>query len=168
MVATCIGCGARSRGGDCPGGCDDAPIDLVEAADLVAFRERLAALERRGLAVRDVAAALLAGAPLDRLRAQARAALAHPVPSPPPAPEVVEAWGCLRCGRVDAPQPCLGICVRRPVAMVPAAELHALTAATAALEDDAALAVARMLAWVTPRPERERETRAAQRARITA
>lgn len=38
-VATCIACRARSRPGACADGCDDAPLDLVEAETQARLRD---------------------------------------------------------------------------------------------------------------------------------
>ena len=35
-----------------------------------------------------------------------------------PGAEPVETWLCTSCGRIEAPRPCLGICVRQQVEMV--------------------------------------------------
>jgi hypothetical protein len=59
---------------------------------------------------------------LRRLRVQARRALAEAGREDPgddwtdPAP--VTGWWCAECGNVDMPQPCLGVCVWRPVEWV--------------------------------------------------
>ena len=37
--------------------------------------------------------------------------------------ERISAWRCIGCGRLDAPQPCVGICQDRKVELVEAAEL---------------------------------------------
>lgn len=68
--------------------------------------------------------------------------------------EVVEAWQCIGCGKVDAPRPCIGVCKDRKVRLVDVivlerseAEATALRARIAELER----ALDR-LARVTPRP----------------
>jgi len=170
QVATCIACGARSRFGECPGGCEDVPIDLVDAAALAPLETSLERLGDRLAALRRLAASLVEDdeAAWPDLRREASDALHLEPALPAPAEiDVVEAWGCLTCGRVDAPQPCLGVCVRRPVAMVEARCLHDLTAEIAvARADDARLsALARLVAGVTPRTGQLERTRAALRAR---
>jgi hypothetical protein len=63
------------------------------------------------------------------------------------------AWLCTGCGRVEAPQPCLGVCVRKPDEVV-RADHHAAVAARAAdAERDARelAALVGRLAWSTPR-----------------
>ncbi|HEU4973567.1 MAG TPA: hypothetical protein VFT50_00650 [Baekduia sp.] len=168
-MATCIACGARSRAGECPEGCADVAIDLVDLAALEAVEEHAGALRERVEALRGVLAA--AGeAPDDeawrRVREAAARALHRDVPEPPEV-EVVPAWGCPSCGRVDAPQPCLGVCIRRPVLMVDAARVAAAREESERLaeRDGVLTAVVRMLATVRPRPGQEARTREALRER---
>ena len=122
-VATCIGCGARSHDAQCAEGCTDLPLDLVDIDDLVAIASLAEALEDRVAELRAVARALVEDDPVDWtvLKERARAAVLIAVPEAPEV-DVIEGWGCPRCGRVDAPQPCLGICVRRPGVVADVAE----------------------------------------------
>ena len=66
---------------------------------------------------------------------------------------LVKAWQCIGCGRIEAPQPCLGVCQDRKVELVYAFEheeaLAQLTEALARI--DALEAVAYQLAWTKPR-----------------
>lgn len=67
--------------------------------------------------------------------------------------ETVKAWQCLGCGRIDAPQPCIGVCEDRKVELVYAAE-HARTLADLARERGRAQrlgALLRLIAATTPR-----------------
>jgi len=170
-VATCIACGARSRYDECPGGCDDVPIDLVDAAALVPLERALERLGARLRGLRRLAESLAAAdeeRPWPELRTHAREALLeHADPPRSAESEIVEAWGCPTCGRIDAPQPCLGVCVRRPVPMVEARCLHEVTARlSAAQADDARLsALARLVAGITPHAGQVERTRAALRDR---
>jgi len=59
----------------------------------------------------------------------------------------IKVWQCIGCGRIDHPQPCVGICQDRPAEFVPASEYDALEARTAQLE-----ALVRRIAFTTPRP----------------
>ena len=122
-VATCIGCGARNHEAQCADGCTDLPLDLVDVDDLVAIATRAEALEERVAALRETVRALAEDDPVDlaAIQERARDAVLIAVPEAPE-PEVIEGWGCPRCGRVDAPQPCLGICVRRPGLVADVAE----------------------------------------------
>lgn len=58
----------------------------------------------------------------------------------------VRAWQCIGCGKIDAPQPCIGICQDRPVEFVPAEAYDRLHTRTTALES-----LLRMLAATNPR-----------------
>ncbi len=167
-VATCIGCGARSHDAQCAEGCTDLPLDLVDIDDLVAIASLAETLEDRVAELRAVARALVEDDPVDWtvLQERARAAVLIAVPEAPEV-DVIEGWGCPRCGRVDAPQPCLGICVRRPGVVADVAEYrdyagHALRMA----ETDRALsAFAHVVAGVHPRPGREQQTVESLRSR---
>jgi hypothetical protein len=171
-VATCIACGARSRVGDCADGCTDVPLDLVSAAEVDAAVARVAALEARADAFASVLQAAMAEGEPDwnELRSAARSALRLRLPDPQPEPEVVQAWGCPECGRVDAPQPCLDVCIRRPVLMADAAEYRALEprASTAAERERRLRAPVRLLAYVAPRRGEEARTHKGLRAAARA
>lgn len=83
----------------------------------------------------------------------------------------ITAWQCIGCGRIDGPQPCVGICQDRRTEFVYASEhdaaLAQLARARQRAEDLAALL--RQIAYTTPRQnEWERSYRALQaRARQT-
>jgi hypothetical protein len=69
--------------------------------------------------------------------------------------EPFPAWRCIGCGRIEAPQPCVGICHDRRVELVFASE-HRETErvlAAAARERDALIALVRRLAWSRPRDD---------------
>jgi hypothetical protein len=80
-------------------------------------------------------------------------------------PERIVAWQCIGCGRLEGPQPCVGVCQDRKVTLVPA---DAYDAALARLsEAEARLAafesLARRMALSTPRNgEWEKSFRALQ------
>ncbi|MEO6929737.1 MAG: hypothetical protein ABI190_11280 [Casimicrobiaceae bacterium] len=65
----------------------------------------------------------------------------------------VKAWQCIGCGRIEAPQTCIGICEYRKVDFVHADEYGALLAeATVARQrQDLLVTLARKLAHTTPR-----------------
>ena len=69
------------------------------------------------------------------------------------AQEVLTAWQCIGCGRLDSPQPCIGVCRDRKVRLVRTEEheraLAALDAAQARL--DAIRGVLRRFESATPR-----------------
>lgn len=171
-VETCIACGARSRAGDCEEGCSEVPLDLVEAAELVPLWERRAAIEQRSDALQRVAEEFAAdpqGA-WDRAREAGHDALKLVVPPQPPAASVIAAWGCPSCGRVDAPQPCLDVCIRRPVEMADAAEYRELVAdlAAAAARERALAEVVRLIVHVQPRADALERSRDALQDRAFA
>ena len=58
----------------------------------------------------------------------------------------IKAWQCVGCGKLDAPQPCIGVCEDRKVELVYASE-HA----EALAQRDALAALLRRLACTTPR-----------------
>lgn len=168
LVPTCIGCGARYRAGECAEGCDDQPLDLVEVADVEASWARRDALLARANALREVvrqgeqdASGLVA------LQRVARAALLIERPASLEPIEIVRAWGCPRCGRVDAPAPCIGVCIRRPVPLCDATELAPLAAETDALEQELRPleSFAGLVAHTKPRPGQAEATRAALQRR---
>jgi hypothetical protein len=81
--------------------------------------------------------------------------------------EVFKVWQCIGCGRIDGPQPCVGICQDRKAELVYASEYEEqFWRAENAAERVAALeALVRRLAWTTPRAgEWERSYRELQRA----
>jgi len=166
-VNQCIGCGAIETPQPCLGGCHEHRLDLVPAEEHQAALAAAAALtallnERRSL-LKDVEHSSLADDEWAALRARARAAL-HTSDVPEPAAPITT-WRC-DCGHIEAPQPCIGVCVRPEQAMVPADEyLPVIARATAlAAEADRLAPALRQLAWTTPRPARREETAMALRA----
>jgi hypothetical protein len=157
-VAACIGCGARSRPGECSDECFDVPLDIVDAGPLDALAAHVAALTFR---VRELRALTRYGdAPLSALRERARAALRLTVPAREQDVPIYEAWGCPACGRIDAPQPCIGVCIRRPVLMAGAGDFRppARAADELAAEEGNLALIARKIANVRPRPGYEHAT----------
>jgi hypothetical protein len=166
-VATCIACGARSRVGDCPAGCSDVPLDLVEAAEVDALAARVDALEARSRAFEGLLPAAARGVPWAELQRAARAALDLPLAETPPEPAIVQAWGCPDCGRIDAPQPCLDVCIRRPVLMADAADHRELASALAEAEEreQRLRSLAELVVRVQPKPGFEQRARDALAAK---
>ena len=88
--------------------------------------------------------------------------------------DTIQAWQCIGCGRIEAPQNCVGICQDRRVEFVYAFE-HAETEReldAARRQRDALFALVRRLAYSRPRADEwERSYRALQaqaRAALTA
>lgn len=80
--------------------------------------------------------------------------------------EVVKAWQCIGCGKIEAPQTCVGVCQDRRVEFVYASE-HASLLAEMQARLEALEKIARQIAYTTPRDgEWERSYRAlGERAR---
>jgi hypothetical protein len=72
--------------------------------------------------------------------------------------EHIKGWQCIGCGKIEAPQTCIGICQDRKVEFVYAFEHEDALAqlALAHTQANALLALVRRLAWTKPR-EREWE-----------
>lgn len=58
----------------------------------------------------------------------------------------IQAWQCIGCGKLDSPQPCIGVCQDRRVELVDASDYDQALARIRELE-----AVLRILAQATPR-----------------
>lgn len=128
-VPTCAGCGAMSRPGACAMGCAEHKLLLVPAAVVDALMRAESEILASIAALRPTVDELANEAtPLEgweasylALRRRAQAALSHSVDDrtaayaldEPAEPTIT--WWCDRCSGVDAPQPCLGICVWRTV-----------------------------------------------------
>jgi hypothetical protein len=61
----------------------------------------------------------------------------------------VTAWWCAKCGGIDAPQPCLGICVWRPAEWVNRSVYE--SERSGAATERALIRLLRRVAFVTPR-----------------
>jgi hypothetical protein len=131
-VPTCIGCGAMSEFGTCDTGCSEHKLELVRAAVHDSAAVLGSSAHARAEAFRSVVAELVWHQPAGEdwegayraLQTKARANL-HRYPSvdgqdieleEPAVP--VTTWWCADCGGIDAPQPCLGICIWRSVEWV--------------------------------------------------
>jgi hypothetical protein len=75
-------------------------------------------------------------------------------------PDTITAWQCIGCGRLEAPQNCIGVCQDRKVELVSAWDYaEALTALEDARESAAALeSLLSKLAHTTPRGDAWKET----------
>ena len=79
--------------------------------------------------------------------------------------DTLKVWQCIGCGRIEAPQNCIGICQDRKVELVYAGDHEAALACLAAMtvQRDAMAALVRRLAHTRPRDgEWERTLRAFQ------
>ncbi len=166
-LRTCVTCGAVSEPGECADGCHESLLDLAPAADC----DRLAGICRRAHstaeAFRTVAAGLTGPEPsaleceaaYDAVRQRARAVLRRFPPTAsngealPVSVTAEPAWWCPDCDGVEAPQPCLEMCIWMPVDWVDAAVYRRereRALAQQAIESDWR-ALLRRLASVTPR-----------------
>jgi hypothetical protein len=136
-------------------------LELVPAAEHDWLTKATEASERRAAALRAIVRPLTGGPPADAetayraLQRDSRAALGE-LPAAPALPASAQAfttWWCPRCGGIDAPQPCLGVCVWRPVEWVAAERYEEARerAAAAFAQEHALRARLRRAANVTPR-----------------
>ena len=125
-VLTCIGCGAMGREERCDGDCSEHKLLLVTAADYdellgAAHAARIRAARMVPVVRRFAEADAQPRDPRDallRMRESARRALRDGGRGEDrtdwASPDTVTGWWCARCGNVDMPQPCIGVCVWRP------------------------------------------------------
>jgi hypothetical protein len=177
-IPACIGCGAMRRDESCPAACSERRTELVNGADYDKLAAAAAACRDRGL--RAVAEELAQAEPVhggwkatyEGLQRPARSALRRfrPVPDgrdddPFLPAQTVVVWRCPDCGGVDAPQPCIGVCIWRPAVWVDAAcyEQQRSRAAACRQAEKSLTGLLRTLAFVTPRAGQwERSLRALQ------
>lgn len=160
-VSTCLGCGMVEAPRDCIGTCDDRRAELVWAA---AHDRALAARDaarRRGEVLAALAERVASAAPGESiyrdLQVAARAALRDAGPAADETEagggDRVSGWWCASCGRMEAPQTCLGVCIHRPDALV-RLDVHedvVSEAVAARARADGLAALARGVASSTPR-----------------
>jgi hypothetical protein len=172
LVRRCIGCGAISTEHPCVGACADRRLDLVDADEHAAASVALGELERtlgeRQALVAELSRSVPAEHEWAALRARARATL-RALP-PVAAADAVTTWECTTCGRVEAPQECIGVCVRPELRMVAATEHGELVSRAEAVtrQLDRLAVPLRQLAWTTPGRERWRDTAQAVHAAARA
>ena len=84
--------------------------------------------------------------------------------------DAIDAWQCIGCGRVDAPQNCIGICEDRRVKLVHASAHAALSSELSALrrERDALRSLVARLAWSRPRADEWQRSYTALQAQARA
>jgi hypothetical protein len=130
-VPTCIGCGAMCVFGTCERGCSENKLELVRATACDMLRAGAAEAKARADAFADLAQRLASNAPGHEVESAYRSAQRnarqllrrHPKADqadidPEQPAEHATTWWCAECGGLDAPQPCLRICVWRPVEWV--------------------------------------------------
>jgi hypothetical protein len=156
--------------GTCETGCREQRLELVPADACEALVQIAARARLRADGLRPVAERLAGPEPgpgdwepaYRRVQERARAALRTHPPAEADAAELQEpasvatVWWCPNCGGIDAPQPCLAICVWRPVEWV-SKPVYERARARALSEHEAEQRLRRLLrrlAAITPRPER--------------
>lgn len=179
VVPACIGCGAMGRPSGCPAGCREERLDLVPAVAGDRVKAIIAGAPDRQDALR-VALRELIGAPgaespeaaFALAQTSARSALGARgcLPRLFQPEDPVTTWWCPDCGGLEAPQPCLGVCVWRRAEWVPAEEFgRARERANTLIDREQALRgpLAR-LSTITPRPGRWGESLEALQAAARA
>ena len=165
-VRTCFGCGALGRLGGCDTECPELRLELVRAAafdEVAGVRASAdAAVEAFRQVVQDLAWSHLDGAEGEysyrRLQDEARVVL-HNFPHRPKDEDVTDtpteattATWCGRCGTVESFQPCMEVCIWRPVEWVRASSYRReRSGAVAAMLVEAHLrGLLQRVAWVAP------------------
>ena len=138
-IPACIGCGAMRKDQTCPVTCAERRVDLVSAGDYDRLAASAAACRARVRGLRAVVAELASAHPAEgewqaayqAVQESARSALRRFTPpggspaDPFPAARTMVVWRCPDCGGVDAPQPCIGVCIWRAAQWVDAAAYEA-------------------------------------------
>jgi hypothetical protein len=157
-----------SQLGTCERGCSENKLELVDAVDHDAVTALASAARTRVDAYLTVTEELATRRPgpqeyeiaYHSLQESARAVLQlYPDDDPRGMPDPDEpaaratTWWCEQCGGIDAPQPCLGICIWRPIEWVGAELYDDQRAQALALRDNELRlrALMRRLVSITPR-----------------
>ncbi len=166
-IPACIGCGAMRQDQSCPAACSEFRLELVRGGDYDRLTRAAAACRARILGLRAVVAELARIQPgpgewkaaYEALQRSARSALRRfkPAPAGPDDPlspaDTVVVWRCRDCGGLDAPQPCIDVCIWVPAVWVDAA-WHESARSRAAADRGAEQSLAGLLgrlAFATPR-----------------
>jgi hypothetical protein len=179
-IPGCIGCGAMRQYESCAGACRDRRLELVSGGDYDELTAAAAACRVRIEGLQAVVAELARAEPgpgewrvaHQAVRQSARSALRRFGPAakgrddelPSPA-ETVIVWRCQDCGGVDAPQPCIDVCVWGPVDWVDAASYESERSRVAVehVVEQSLAGLLRRFAFATPRDGQwERSWRAFQ------
>ena len=166
-IPACIGCGAMRQDQTCPVACAEHRLELVHAGDYDRLAASAVACRARVRGLRAVAAQLASAQPAEGdwqaayqvAQKSARSALRRFTPpggsqaDPLPAAQTVVVWRCRDCGGVDAPQPCIDVCIWRAAQWVDAAAYEAeRSRALGDRQAERSLAgLLRTLAFTTPR-----------------
>jgi hypothetical protein len=163
----CVGCGAMGNAEQCTGACAYQKLYVVSAEEHAELLENFATIKRQAqcleAVVRDIAALaeerIHPESAYRDLQTSARTlfrSLDHEAISSQimrvPDDERAIVWSCTTCGQVEAPQPCLGICIRRNGDFLRASdhdELAARVEVTRVRARELA-ALVRQFVWVAP------------------
>jgi hypothetical protein len=172
-----------SRFATCESDCSEQRLDLVRAVAYDALIAAEQAARARTEALRSVVEELLRDQPQSgewearyrAVRADARDALRSAAIVDEPGIDVREpaeaatTWWCAECGGIDAPQPCLGICVWHEVEWVrsDAYESRRKDVLAVIEVERRVTALLRRVAWVTPREGQWERCWAALQAQAT-
>ena len=176
----CIACGAMGNSNPCMGVCDYHKLEVVRSVDyaqlldeatvimehltkLTALVYRIAGLPQEE-SERENSYGMLRNSARDLLREINTTGKPQPNHVTEPA-EGARVWLCHTCGQIEAPQTCLGVCIRPVEEYVRAKHYNELiehmTVATGRVQKLCALIW--RLAWVSPRPGQwQRSSRAFQ------
>jgi hypothetical protein len=66
--------------------------------------------------------------------------------------DYIQAWQCIGCGRIEAPQPCIGVCKDRKVYFIGRDEHERALAQAAALRDTLATVQAKLQRFTLAKP----------------
>jgi hypothetical protein len=164
----CIGCGAMGNSEPCTGTCAFRKLEIASADEYAELLEGFATIaeqaERLAVVVQEIA--VLGGSSNDhehdyrslQIRARETLRLVQQGESSrklivTPADEYATVWLCGTCGQIEAPQSCLGVCIRRNGEFLRAdhyAELAARIEAQLRKAHELRSLVLQ-LAWVAPR-----------------
>jgi len=183
----CIGCGAMGNAEDCIGTCEFRKVEIVTAQDYADLLERRLMVDEEAERLTEAARAVAAlAAPRDNLDGDYRALqrrardLLRTLPraeeerpdAAAPDDERAFVWLCAACGQAEAPQNCLGVCIRRMGEYVHAGDYDELADQLQSRQGilRELTSLLRQFAWVAPRAGQEERTLAAfkQKAAVLA
>jgi hypothetical protein len=185
MLWRCIGCGAMGNSELCTGACAYRKLEIVGADEYADLLETFEAIEQQAerleAVVKKIAAVGIEQTDFEdayrRLQVKAREILRSVdfggsswQNAVDPDYEPATVWLCTTCGQIEAPQPCLGVCIRRNGEFL-RADHHVALVGRIGSEHRRARelgALVRQLAWVAPHAGQcEKACRAFQAKAIT-
>ena len=142
-ISTCVGCGSMREFATCEGVCRERKLELISGGDydelVAAARACRIRIERFLPVVEELAATELWPASwrgrYESVRERASVALQETesgtreaVEGAASQAEAAVVWCCPDCGGLEAPQPCIGVCIWRPMDWVEAAAFETVRA----------------------------------------